>query len=257
MDRLAYLSFLDRELSRRGGFIGSYCLMVNHLHLLLQMAQTSLGEIFRTVHMKYAKYFNNKRDTVGHVFQGRPGMKIVLDNSYCRQLVGYIHQNPTEAGIVDQVTDYKWSSWKWISGLSGPGLESVRLPPGFQSVDRKQLFNEVIEEEVQLDGKQHYWGTQEEWSDLERRRPGRDATAYREKRGRKSKMKIAEKVVTNTCISIDDLQSRSQKKKTVKFRREAMSRMYEEGWGVSEIARWFNRTPGAVNHAYNKWCEFQ
>ena len=91
LDRIAYLSFLDRELERRGGVIGSYCLMTNHVHLLIRMGQTDLGKIFKAVHMKYAKYFNLKRKTKGHVFQGRPGMKIILDDSYLLQVVGYIH----------------------------------------------------------------------------------------------------------------------------------------------------------------------
>lgn len=114
MDRLAYLSFLDYELSRRDGPIGSYCLMTNPIHLLIKMQTTPLDEIFRTVHMKYAQDFNARRDTSGHVFQGRPGMKIVLDDSYLKQLMGYIHRNPVEAKMVEAVTDYEWSSWNWF-----------------------------------------------------------------------------------------------------------------------------------------------
>jgi len=72
IDRLAYLSFLDRELSRRDGLLGSYCLMTNHAHLLIKMGTVPLNEIFQTAHMKSAKYFNRKRSTRGHVFQGRP-----------------------------------------------------------------------------------------------------------------------------------------------------------------------------------------
>jgi REP element-mobilizing transposase RayT len=84
--------------------------MTNHVHLLIKMQTTPLDEIFQTVHMNYAKYFNAKRETSGHVFQGRPGMKMVLDDSYLEQLIGYIHRNPVKADMVEGVTNYEWSS---------------------------------------------------------------------------------------------------------------------------------------------------
>lgn len=181
IDRIAYLSFLDRELDRRGGWIGSYCLMTNHVHLLIQMGKTDLGDLFQATHSQYARYFNRKRDTVGHVFQGRPGMKMVLDDAYLVQLVGYIHRNPVEAEMVPAVTDYEYSSWDWFMNHDPASISSHRYPPGFQKTDRDEVFREAVDEPLSCSSGENYWGTQDEWAELDRREEGRDGRKYRER----------------------------------------------------------------------------
>lgn len=253
IDRLAYLSFLDRELDRRDGWIGSYCLMTNHVHLLIQMGKTDLGAIFQSVHSKYAQYFNQKRDTTGHVFQGRPGMKMVLDDSDIIQLVGYIHRNPIEADMVQTVREYEWSSWRWFVDNRNTTLSSWEYPPGFKGDQRDRTFQEAINESFSLEGGENYWGTDEEWNALDRRKEGREGRKYRERRDWVPKEQIAREVIDGSEVSIDDLKSQSQTRTVTAYRREAMGRMYEEGYGPTEIGKWFNRTKGAVNHAYNAW----
>ncbi|MFP4686890.1 MAG: transposase, partial [bacterium] len=253
LDRIAYLSFLDRELERRGGMIGSYCLMVNHLHLLIRMGETNLGKIFKTVHMKYAKYFNNKRGTVGHVFQGRPGIKIILDDSYLLQVVGYIHLNPVEAEFVGQVEDFEWSSWHWFLCGDNNDLASSCYPPGFENKRRGKIFTEMINNSTKLPGDKNYWGTEEEWSQIDRRMEGREKGKIKEQRGRRKKEEIAREIINGKEITLKQLKSQSQNREITKFRTEAMGRMYEEGYGPTEIGRFFNRSKGAVNHAYRTW----
>jgi REP element-mobilizing transposase RayT len=255
LDRIVYLSFLDRELERRGGVIGSYCLMTNHVHLLIQMGKTDLGKIFKTLHMKYAKYFNLKRDTKGYVFQGRPGMKIVLDDSYLLQVVGYIHLNPVEAGMVTAVDEFEWGSWKWL--LEGEKRDLARscYPPGFDGKDRETVFRDVVENKVELPFGENYWGTDEEWAKIDRRQENREAGKTKERRGRRKKDTIARELVEGFDVTIEQLKSPSQNQTVTKYRREAMGRMYEEGYGPTEIGKYFNRTKGAVNHAYRQWIK--
>jgi len=255
LDRIAYLSFLDRELERRGGVIGSYCLMTNHVHLLIRMGQTDLGKIFKAVHMKYAKYFNLKRKTKGHVFQGRPGMKIVLDESYLLQVVGYIHLNPVEAGMVKAVDEYEWSSWTWFLEGEKVDLATSCYPPGFDGKDRETVFRGVVETKGELPHGENYWGTDEEWAQIDRRQAGREAGKTKEKRGRRTKDAIAREVVEGSDVTIKQLKSPSQNQTVTNYRREAMGRMYVEGYGPTEIGKYFNRTKGAVNHAYRQWIK--
>lgn len=252
LDRIAYLSFLDRELERRGGVVGSYCLMINHVHLLIQMGETNLGEIFQTVHMKYAKYFNKKRNTVGHVFQGRPGMKIVLDDSYIRPLVGYIHLNPVEAGMVSSVEEFEWSSWRWF--LEGESkLKRSVYPPGFERENQARMFREMTDAPKELPDGENYWGTQSEWDQMERRKEGREGRRFRERRGRKEKRDLAEAVVNGTEVTVEQLRGPSRKRNVTRKRQRAMSDMYEEGYGPTEIGKWFNRTPASVIQAHKKY----
>lgn len=257
IDRIAYLSFLDRELSRRAGVIGSYCLMTNHVHLLIRMGTVELGDIFRSVHMKYAKYFNTRRDTTGHVFQGRPGMKIILDDAYLRTLVGYIHENPVESGMVSAADEYEYSSWRWFLSGFKEDLANAVYPPGFEGNDRAQMFRDVIEEDVDLPKGENYWGTKEEWEQMDRREEGREGRKYRERRDKPSKPSITNEVIEGEPVTIEDLKSTTQKQPVTQLRREAMARMYEEGYGPTEIGKYFNQTPGSVNNAWNRWNEQQ
>lgn len=71
-DRMKYMDLLCGEFDRRGGRIGSFRLMTNHVHLLLKMEDFPLDRIFQPTHMKYARYFNEKRDTRGLFFRVDP-----------------------------------------------------------------------------------------------------------------------------------------------------------------------------------------
>ncbi len=113
---------LDEECTRLDGSIGSFCLIVNHIHLVIKMGGFPLDEIIHVIHTKYAKYFNQKRDTLGDVFQGWPGTKIVLQNDYLNTLIGYIHRNPLVADLAESVFDSNWSSWRWIVGDDDPRI---------------------------------------------------------------------------------------------------------------------------------------
>lgn len=109
-----YLALL-KKYSRESSFsIIAYCLMPNHVHLLVrQNATFSPSKLISRLHTTYAMYFNDKYKKVGHLFQGRYKQKIVSDDNYLAQLVSYFHLNPVKDKIVSSPEQYKWSSWAW------------------------------------------------------------------------------------------------------------------------------------------------
>lgn len=255
-DRVEYLSLLDRELARRSGNIGSFCLMTNHSHLLLRMEHVSLGEILQSAHSQYAKGFNARRGTRGHVLQGRPGVKVVLDDRYLWSLVGYIHRNPVEAGIRRQVTDFPWSSWYWFEGLDCDwiDLESWVDPPGFEGSERTKQFRAAVDRgDHEWPSGRTYIGRTEEWNDFDRRRQeGRQSQAYREQRGLRSLEDIARETTSDIDLTLTELQGPSRERDISAQRHALMARMYEEGHRQADIARFFNRTPRTVRMAIKK-----
>ena len=94
----------------------AYCLMSNHVHLLLNVNQEDIGSTIKHLGIMYAIYYNQKYSRSGHVFQDRFKSEPVNDMPYFVTLLRYIHQNPTKAGIVNAVGDYDWSSWKEYTG---------------------------------------------------------------------------------------------------------------------------------------------
>jgi len=255
-DRIKYLKLFDEELNRRGGSIGSFCLMTNHAHFLIRQGEVSLDKIYRKVHTEYATYFNLLRGTKGHVFQGRPGCKIVLNDFYLYQLISYIHNNPVESGIVKRISDYKWSSWymfenkkcDWIQ------LNSWANPPGFDDKNKIKKFHEIInKQDYEFKDGGRYIGSENEWNKLQRRLPGREGRKFREKRGKRSMEEIADYVINKTKYSIENLISRDKNREISSLRHKAMALMYNEGYGSTEIGKFFERTPIVVTRAYSKW----
>jgi REP element-mobilizing transposase RayT len=92
--------------------IYAYCLMPNHVHLLVREQKCGVSTAIKWLSGTYAGYFNIKYEHVGHVFQGRFRSEVVNDWEYFLTLMQYIHQNPVAGGLVKKVGDYRWSSWR-------------------------------------------------------------------------------------------------------------------------------------------------
>ena len=101
---------LKRPLPPRCTFY-SYCLMPNHVHLLIQETEEKLPRIVKQIASRYAMYYNSKYDHFGHLFQDRFKSEPVDTYSYFLTLIRYIHQNPVAGNLCRRVEDYSWSSW--------------------------------------------------------------------------------------------------------------------------------------------------
>jgi REP element-mobilizing transposase RayT/predicted nucleotidyltransferase len=118
-DSADYLRYLQKLVyfCRKGDMtLYAYCLMPNHIHLLLEMGKVSLSKVLQRFHTWYTQYFNRRYDRVGHVFQGRYKAIICDKDAYLLELVRYIHLNPVRAGLVDEPEDYPWSSHRIYIG---------------------------------------------------------------------------------------------------------------------------------------------
>lgn len=89
----------------------AYCLMPNHVHLLVKEQSGGISAPIQSIAIAYAYYFNHKYEHIGHMFQDRFRSEVVNDMEYFVTLLRYIHQNPVAGGLVRNVRDYPWSSW--------------------------------------------------------------------------------------------------------------------------------------------------
>ena len=92
--------------------IYSYCLMPNHVHLLIQEKADGLAAVVRDIASRFARYYNDKYGHFGHLFQDRYKSEPVNDVGYFLVLIRYIHQNPIAGGLCSDVDAYDWSSWR-------------------------------------------------------------------------------------------------------------------------------------------------
>lgn len=94
----------------------AYCLMTNHVHLVIYDKNDMLSKIIQSLAVTYSAYFSKKYERTGHLFQNRFLSKEVETREYLMQVCRYIHQNPVKAKI-SKIDNYKWSSFKeYING---------------------------------------------------------------------------------------------------------------------------------------------
>lgn len=119
---------------KKCGFkIYAYCLMGNHIHLLIEVGSESLGCIFRKIGSKYVLWYNKKYQRSGHLFQGRFKSEVVENEQYFFTLLRYIHQNPVKGQIVKHVKDYPWTSYE--AYMKGSGLCDTQRVIEYLSLD--------------------------------------------------------------------------------------------------------------------------
>ena len=110
-DRLVYKSLLAENAKRFGVEIISYCLMTNHVHLLVvPLEEDSLRWTFQYTHRRYAARINGNHGWSGHLWQER-FYSSPVDDIYFWIALRYIEQNPLSAGFkIAHPADYPWSS---------------------------------------------------------------------------------------------------------------------------------------------------
>jgi putative transposase len=104
------MPFLQEGVEQYGHRILAFCFMSNHIHLAIQLGNVSISKIVQNLAFRYTRFFNWRHKTIGHLFQGRFKSVLVDSVSYLRELIRYIHLNPVRAKLVDNPTDYRWSS---------------------------------------------------------------------------------------------------------------------------------------------------
>ena len=143
MDYQMMLELLKVSLKRYNCSLHAYCLMTNHIHLLLETNDIEIGKMMRYFSFCYAGYVNQKYHYHGHVFEGRYKSCLVKDDSYFLQTSRYIHLNPVKAGIVKYPEEYRWSSYQTMVGLSDDKITMVSKTLAYfknNSVMRYQEF---------------------------------------------------------------------------------------------------------------------
>ncbi len=89
----------------------AYCLMGNHIHLLIKENNAEIDNFMRRSMAHYAQYVNWKYQRKGHVFQDRFKSEVVENEKYLLTVFRYILQNPVKAGLSPSAFDYPWNSW--------------------------------------------------------------------------------------------------------------------------------------------------
>jgi putative transposase len=149
-DRLRYLRLLKWESERHGLTVLSYCLMDNHVHLVVVPAtEKGLARPIGEAHRRYTKDTNERQGTKGYLFQGR-FYSCPMDERHTIVAIRYTEQNPVRARMVKTPWDYRWSSARFrIRQCDDDPVVRDRHPFGLDP-DWKQLLLQGPSETAEL-----------------------------------------------------------------------------------------------------------
>lgn len=116
LDWIKFLDILKRYKIKYQLAIYAWCLMGNHVHLLIKEGNEDISITMKRIGISYAKYYNWRYITTGHLFQDRFKSECVETIRYLLIVVRYIHQNPVKARIVNHSVEWKWSSCRGYYG---------------------------------------------------------------------------------------------------------------------------------------------
>ena len=119
-DRGTYLALLRQYSELQGVSLLGYCLMSNHVHLIaVPHSPDALAQCLKQAHGRYAAYWNARRSSTGHVWQGR-FYSCPMDETHLWKALRYVELNPVRAGLVQVAEEWRWSSAGAHCGTMAP-----------------------------------------------------------------------------------------------------------------------------------------
>jgi len=117
-DYAFYLKLLRHWSDKKGTAIWAWCLMPNHVHLIMVPANPAgLGAAMAPVHQQYSWEINRRQGWHGHLWQSRFA-SVAMDEAHLHVCLRYVELNPVRAGLVDRPEQWPWSSARAHLGLA-------------------------------------------------------------------------------------------------------------------------------------------
>ena len=112
-DFVKYLQLLKHYKKKYTFKLFGYCLMPNHIHLILQPKRPqSLSRFMQGITQTYTAWFNKKYKKTGHLWQGRFKSMVIQKDDYFVECIYYVEMNPIRKGLVLSPIEYIWSSYR-------------------------------------------------------------------------------------------------------------------------------------------------
>ena len=205
-DNFKFLEILRTCKALCGYKIFAYCLMGNHIHLLMQFEDEAVEIAMKRISVRFVYWYNTKYERVGHLFQDRFRSEPIGDDRYFLACLRYIHQNPVKAGI-SKIDEYPFSSYGTYIGSNKTEL-----------IDMDLLYSIIAKEDF-VDFSNEYSDTTFLDVDIQKRNVTDEEA-----------VKIILKV--SKCKNVTDFQAID-----IKEREKCLSLLKKKGLGVRQISR--------------------
>lgn len=155
-DYQAYLSDLKEKCGELNVRVYAYCLMTNHVHLLLMPSHdtSGLAKVMQEIARRATRRWNQRWNRSGTLWESRYKSSVVQTDTYLLACCRYIELNPVRARMVGLPTEYRWSSYQTRMGLVEDGM--LELHPVYQALgdseqERRTFYRRYVESAVPME----------------------------------------------------------------------------------------------------------
>jgi putative transposase len=159
-DYQAYLIRLATYKKRHSVKLYAYCLMPNHVHLLLQTSEVPLAKFMQGLQQSYTQRFNRVHGKVGHLFQGRYKAIVCERDEYLATLIRYIHLNPVRARLIDDPEAYPYSGHR--AYLTGDRLALIDPDPVLKLLGGQAAYRRFVLAGIAAGHDERYYQTEDQ-----------------------------------------------------------------------------------------------
>jgi REP element-mobilizing transposase RayT len=150
-DREVFLRELSRVVTKDGWVCIAYCLMTNHVHLVVETPRANISIGMQHLNSGYAQHFNRRHGLQGHAFERRFWSEVIESDAQLLEVVRYVVLNPVRAGVCAEPGIWEWSSYRVVAGgasrgpVQGP-VAPMRTLQHFESGPRRSeaVFVEFV-----------------------------------------------------------------------------------------------------------------
>ena len=247
-----YKDYLDRLEKYRAKFhvrIYAYCLMPNHVHLLVETGSTPLAKFMQGLQQSYTQHFNRSYRKVGHLFQGRYKAIICERDKYLLALVRYIHLNPVRAKLATRPERYSHSAHN--SYLTNGTPKIVEVTPILKLLGGKKAYERFVLEGIGENHNEAYYAVEdqrflgEEGFGEEISRDG----DQNEERKAKKPIETAFKEIAQRVDTTAEILRGKDRRWDISTKRAEVVRLLvrEYGYAVSAVAKYLGRDQANIS----------
>jgi len=161
-----YLSLMLNISEKANVVILAYCIMDNHTHILIYVDKNEyLTKFMQKINTSFAIYYNKKKDRCGYVFRDRYRCQVILTQAHLETCIRYIHNNPVDAGICKNMSDYDFSTYNQYINKDGIINDEV-IKLCFHNVEDYKIrlnYTEFSKDFIDVDNEFGY----KKWDDCE------------------------------------------------------------------------------------------
>lgn len=143
--QIVFTTTLDSFRGDNGYKLYAYCLMSNHVHILIKELDDDISTAMKRICVSYVFWYNKKYERCGNLFQGRFRSETVETDSYFLTVLRYIHQNPIKANVVKSIEECAWTSYNDYISTDKSTMIDTGLGLGLFSFDYKRAIDLFIE----------------------------------------------------------------------------------------------------------------